>query len=116
VQLFNKVAQAVKHFFVDGKVLELVHVVDVVPLDVDGDSGFLSLLQDLLRSGQRLVAELALLIAQTPVRRQKWLPDNLWVLLDDWLGAGSGKNVKVENSSESSESDGGCGLQYDFYN
>jgi hypothetical protein len=55
-----------------------------------------------------------LLIAQTPVRRQKWFPDDLWVLLDDRLGAGSGKNVKVENSSESSESDGGCGLQYDL--
>ena len=67
VQILNKLSQSFVQVWVDGKVLILVHVVYIIPLDVYGDPSLLSLIQDLFCPFQGLVAKLALLIAQGPV-------------------------------------------------
>ena len=67
MQIFHKLSQSFEQVGVDGKVLILIHVVYIIPLDVYGDPSLLSLIQDLLCPFQGLVSKLTLLIAQGPV-------------------------------------------------
>ncbi len=69
MQLLHEFLYAAKVFGVDRKVVSAFGVVNVVPLDVDGDAGSLSSPQHLPGPIEAAVTEAALVVPKTPIRR-----------------------------------------------
>lgn len=69
VQFLDKVRQPRKGLRVEREVFPVIHVINVVPLNIDWNSSLLSLDQDFFGPFQTSVLEFALVVAQAPKGR-----------------------------------------------
>lgn len=79
----DEIGQAGEFALVIGEILVNVHVVNIVPLDVERDSGISGPAPDLPSPLNRSIVESAQVKAKAPIRRHMGPSDDLCVLLDN---------------------------------